>query len=222
MPTDTTRLARQLAKLALKDPALRNHLKEKVANDERSARFPKGKPVDVPAYLRKHDNEEAAEEWEKYEGEVEDLKGKKKLAKILAKIALEHPEYRQKVAKMLMAEKWENLPKGWTDESRKKFWDSLTSRAPKHKVSECIKKMEGKPGITDAGAFCAALADRVVGKKWREEANKKKAADEGMTWLSLDEVRELCPPCAEKMAARGIRRLQASQDLVDKIKKKSA
>jgi len=57
------------------------------------------------------------------------------------------------------AARWETMPKGWTDESRKKFWDNLTSRAPKHKVTQCIKEMEGKVG--DPGAFCASLADRV-------------------------------------------------------------
>ena len=68
------------------------------------------------------------------------------------------------------------FPKGWTTESRKKFWDMLTGRAPKHKVTQCIKKMKGKVG--DPGAFCAALADREI-PGWREEAAKerrKKAA----------------------------------------------
>jgi len=69
-------------------------------------------------------------------------------------------------SKRSAADKWKKMPKGWTDESRKKFWDSLTSRAPKHKVSQCMKKMEGK--IDNPGAFCAALADRVLGTtKWR-------------------------------------------------------
>jgi hypothetical protein len=66
------------------------------------------------------------------------------------------------------AEKWETLPKGWTDESRKKFWSTLTGDV-KHKVTKCIKEMEGKGGIDDPGAFCAALADRVEGKSWRSE-----------------------------------------------------
>lgn len=70
-------------------------------------------------------------------------------------------------------DKWKKLPKGWTDASRKKFWDSLTSRAPKHKVSQCIKRMDGK--VDDPGAFCAALADRVIGKSWRTEAAKERA-----------------------------------------------
>jgi len=67
--------------------------------------------------------------------------------------------------------KWKKLPKGWTDESRKKFWDSLTSRAPKHKVTQCINRMEGK--VSNPGAFCAALADRVI-PGWREEAAKER------------------------------------------------
>jgi hypothetical protein len=75
--------------------------------------------------------------------------------------------------------KWKGpLPKGWTDESRKKFWDSLTSAAPKHKVTQCIKRMEGK--VENPGAFCASLADRVI-PGWRAEAakeRKKKAFSE--------------------------------------------
>jgi len=67
--------------------------------------------------------------------------------------------------------KWKKLPKGWTDESRKKFWNSLTSRAPKHKVTQCIKRMEGK--VDNPGAFCASLADRVI-PGWREEAAKER------------------------------------------------
>jgi hypothetical protein len=71
------------------------------------------------------------------------------------------------------ADKWEGMPKGWTDESRKKFWNSLTSGSPKHKVTACIKKMDGK--VDNAGAFCASLADRVIGKAWRSEPRKKSA-----------------------------------------------
>lgn len=68
--------------------------------------------------------------------------------------------------------KWEGpLPKGWTDASRKKFWNTLTSAAPKHKVTECIKRMEGK--VSNPGAFCASLADRSI-PGWREEAAKER------------------------------------------------
>lgn len=63
-------------------------------------------------------------------------------------------------------DKWKKMPKGWTDESRKKFWETLTGDRKK-KVTACIKKMEGK--VDDPGAFCASLADRVEGKEWRKD-----------------------------------------------------
>ncbi len=56
------------------------------------------------------------------------------------------------------ADKWKTLPKGWTQESLKKFWSSLTGDR-KHKISKCIKKMSGK--VDDPGAFCGGLASRV-------------------------------------------------------------
>lgn len=63
------------------------------------------------------------------------------------------------------AKKWEKLPKGWTDESLKKFWNTMTGDV-KHKVTKCMKEMEGK--VDDTGAFCASLADKVTGTtKWR-------------------------------------------------------
>jgi len=114
------------------------------------------------------------------------------------------------------ADKWKKLPKGWTDESRKKFWDSLTSRAPKHKVTECIKRM-GKH-MDNPGAFCASLADRVT-PGWREEAKKasqplQMRRDYGSSgadpWLSLEEVRTMCPSCADKMARNNLRAVKAS------------
>jgi len=92
----------------------------------------------------------------------------------LLDLAAAEPSIRPIIVPMArQAEKWKSMPKGWTDESRKKFWDSLTGGAPKHKVTKCIKEMEGKGGIDDPGAFCASLADRVLGPEWR----KKKAFD---------------------------------------------
>lgn len=64
------------------------------------------------------------------------------------------------------AEKWKSLPEGWTEDSVHKFWDSLTSRAPKHPVTRCIKQMTGQ--IDDPGAFCASLADRAK-PGWRKD-----------------------------------------------------
>jgi len=71
-----------------------------------------------------------------------------------------------------VAAKWETMPEGWTDESRKKFWKSIGGD-----VKKCMKKMEGK--VSDTGAFCASLKDRIEGTtKWRgpEKPKKKKTA----------------------------------------------
>jgi hypothetical protein len=73
------------------------------------------------------------------------------------------------VAQRTILGAWENLPKGWTAKSVQKMWESLTGRAPKHKVSACIRKMEGK--VDDPGAFCASLADKMT-PGWREEKDK--------------------------------------------------
>lgn len=74
--------------------------------------------------------------------------------------------------RMVQAEGWAKLPKGWTQDSVDKFWDTLTGDR-KHKVTACIKKMEGK--VDDPGALCASLAD-MVDPGWRshkKEAKKK-------------------------------------------------
>lgn len=87
----------------------------------------------------------------------------------LSRIAQENPSLRATLVPMLrQADKWKDLPKGWDDASRKKFWDSLTGDN-KHKVTKCIEQMKGKDGIDDPGAFCAALADRVLGPEWRSK-----------------------------------------------------
>jgi hypothetical protein len=214
-------------------------------------------------------------------------KARMEMKQALLKLAQENPEFRKSLIAELghdkTADRWENKPKGWTDASRKKFWNSLTSAAPKHKVTECIKRMNKHMG-GNAGAFCASLADRVI-PGWRQEAAKdraKKAAggfilmkksralpagkakakdaykgkvyktqkeaetdaekltkrnpvgfaviklgssltqplslrrDSGTTgsdedeWLDVEEVKKHCPPCAEKMARNGIRKVKAS------------
>jgi hypothetical protein len=63
-----------------------------------------------------------------------------------------------KEASQKRADRWYDMPKGWTDESRQKFWDSLTGDR-KHRITKCIKEMTGK--VDDPGAFCGALASRV-------------------------------------------------------------
>jgi hypothetical protein len=74
-------------------------------------------------------------------------------------------KYREKLEDMSKKAGWEKLPKGWTAESVKKFWDSLTGDV-KHKVTKCIKLMDGK--VDNPEAFCASLRDKVEGKTtWR-------------------------------------------------------
>lgn len=180
------------------------------ADKEREARFEEGKSVDVADYLREHGNDNAAEAWDDNTDKYRDKFTKNKSAalhKALARVALQHPKYRKMVASMLrQADKWKSMPKGWTDESRDKFWGSLTGQATKHKVTACMKKMDGK--VDDPGAFCASLADRVdPGWRSRTSSEARSASDE---WLSVDEVRTMCPSCADKMASQNIRRVRAS------------
>lgn len=94
-------------------------------------------------------------------------------------------------------DKWQKLPKGWTDESRSKMWTSLVGDV-KHKVTKCIKKMTGK--VDDPGAFCASLADRVEGKGWR---SKKKADMDKQARAELVEAAEQLQTA--KTAARTMR-----------------
>lgn len=86
------------------------------------------------------------------------------LDRAILRLAGETPTLRAALNGVLReAAKWNTLPKGWTQDSVKKFWGSLTGDA-KHKVTKCIKQMEGK--VDDTGAFCASLAD-VVDPGWR-------------------------------------------------------
>jgi hypothetical protein len=93
----------------------------------------------------------------------------------LMRIAYEHPETRPLLMPWIKgaAKPWSSLPKGWTEESLKKFWDSMTSEV-KHKVTKCMKEMEGK--VDNTGAFCGSLADKVdPGWRSRQATRDKKA-----------------------------------------------
>ena len=91
---------------------------------------------------------------------------KKRIGKIKASIV------KSAFEQTLVAKKWKKLPKGWTNKSVESYWKSLVGDV-KHKVTKCIKRMKDEGGITDPGAFCAALADRVEGTAWRHEPRKK-------------------------------------------------
>lgn len=90
------------------------------------------------------------------------------------------------------AAKWNKLPNGWTQESVKKFWDSLTGEV-KHKVTKCMKEMEGK--VDNTGAFCGSLAD-VVDPGWRS----RRAADLDKEFTGVGALAD----SAFKMVFRGV------------------
>jgi len=58
------------------------------------------------------------------------------------------------------AEAWKNLPEGWTDDSRRKFWESIGGS-----LQKCMAKVEGH--VTDPGAFATALRDRIEQSGWK-------------------------------------------------------
>lgn len=72
------------------------------------------------------------------------------------------------------AKGWGGLPRGWTMDSVKKFWNSLTGDK-KHKIGQCLSKMKGK--IDNPGAFCGSLAKKV------EYSPKLKKGQKGPWWL---------------------------------------
>lgn len=83
---------------------------------------------------------------------------------------------------------WENLPKGWTQDSVKSMWDTMTDGV-KHKITKCMEKMEGK--VDNTGAFCGSLAAEVGYKRasaksagwagWTEHMPVQVVADDGTT-----------------------------------------
>ena len=72
--------------------------KSKKTSTKKISRFPEGKHVDVPEYLRDHGNPEAADEWEDYDGRVHEL-----TASALAYVGIHHPEHRKQVAAIFKA-----------------------------------------------------------------------------------------------------------------------
>lgn len=75
-----------------------------------------------------------------------------------------------------LTEQWETLPRGWTKESLRKYWDTLTGGTPAGEggVRKCISKVKDVyPDIDDAEAFCASLAD-VLFPGWRRKAAEER------------------------------------------------
>ncbi len=86
-----------------------------------------------------------------------------------ARLLLDFPEAIS-LLPLLREAAWESLPQGWTEDSVQSFWKNLGGDG-EHKVTACMEKMEGK--ISNPGAFCASLRDRVEGKDWRSERSAK-------------------------------------------------
>jgi len=79
-------------------------------------------------------------------------------------LAKTDPEIRAALSPIVReAAGWDRLPKGWTQESVKKFWSTLTGDA-KHKVTKCIERM--RDHMDEPGGFCASIAD-MVDPGWR-------------------------------------------------------
>ena len=63
-----------------------------------------------------------------------------------------------------LATKWDDMPEGWTEASRKQFWESLVGDV-KHKRTKCHDKMKDKLPSDDATwAFCQSLWDEYENK----------------------------------------------------------
>jgi len=85
------------------------------------------------------------------------------------RLAKTDPEIRMALTPIVrQAAGWDRLPKGWTQDSVKKFWESLTGEA-KHKVTKCIEKM--KTHMDEPGGFCASIAD-MIDPGWRSRGKK--------------------------------------------------
>lgn len=134
----------------------------------------------VAATVRKckeEDKRNASDVWCVYSESTGRLLGRYR-TKEEAEERLRQVEYWKKVKGSLEEPKqagWEKLPRGWTEESLKSFWESLTGDVV-HKVTKCIKRMQGK--VDNPGAFCASLADRIEGKEWRSRRRKKSSSIE--------------------------------------------
>lgn len=73
-----------------------------------------------------------------------------------------------------------NLPRGWTDKSKAKFWKSMTGDN-QHKITQCHSKIDGH--VSDPWGFCAALG-RTQGYK-PVRTKKQSEAQVSTAWPQL-------------------------------------
>jgi len=61
---------------------------------------------------------------------------------------------------------WDTLPRGWTDDSLEKYWDTLVGDT-EEKVQKCINKISSgehsSEAIDDPETFCRTLAAKMGG-----------------------------------------------------------
>ena len=96
-----------------------------------------------------------------------------------------------------MSAEWEKAPRKLDLEGLQAFW-----KAAGGSVQACTETL-GKQA-SDSTAFCVGLRDMLTGLTfWKG----KKANDE---WVTLDQVRTLCIPCAEKMAKKGLKKIKVA------------
>jgi hypothetical protein len=80
---------------------------------------------------------------------------------------------------------WENLPKGWDEDSVDSFARNLTGKTKDDSEGffrACMDKVEDK--FDDPEAFCASLKTQYVGKGWRSKQNE----DSQLTKLKLRKI----------------------------------
>ena len=103
--------------------------------------------------------------WKLFDVLTEKCGCEKKAIEYIDSVVNEYLEKLEKESSVKRGAGWKKLPKGWTMESVRKFWNSLTGDV-KHKVTKCIKIMEDK--MDDPEAFCASIRDMVEGTTyWR-------------------------------------------------------
>lgn len=92
------------------------------------------------------------------------------LRKKVIKLAHDKPELRKHLLPLLKegtekdAAGWTSLPKGWDEDSLKKFFKTLTDANPKHPWTACFDKIKGK--VKNPEAFCGSLKSIAIEKGW--------------------------------------------------------
>lgn len=117
---ETIRLAR-----TTRNRELREHLRRILAKEKQS-RFPAGKSVDVGKWLRDHGHEDAAKQWDEYEGDIEEI-AKKASRKAMIRAAYFKPHLRRDLFRILLAE--DAKGKMW-EKYLKEKWDGGKARVP--------------------------------------------------------------------------------------------